>query len=101
MNSYLLAMQGAAVTIRDVTFLKFFIPVVTLIGVPIFFYFGFKGIIKRETLMLLSRRVQRSPTAGFSIHVTGTWAQILGVIYLIMGLGLACILLPVIYYLFF
>lgn len=103
MDSYLSAMQGGAATIHDVAFLRFFIPIITVISVPLLCYFGIKGITKRETIMLLGRRGRSFSLggSGFQQKITGTWALVLGIIYLITTVGLLLILLPVSYYLLF
>ena len=67
-------------------FMRVFIPLITVVGVGVLGYFGYRGVAKRET-RLLSRR-------GGGTRVTGVSALILGAIYLVSAAVLTAVLMP-------
>lgn len=66
-------------------FMRIFIPLIFVVGVGVFGYFGVRGVAKRDT-RLLSRR------GGW--RVTGGWAVLVGVLYLVLAVLLTGVLLP-------
>ncbi len=66
------------------TFLQFLLPALTIIGSALFFYFGYKGIVKRETISLY--RFKGRSVAQSAGTFTGFSAVIVGILYIITGI---------------
>jgi len=65
-----------------------FIPFLIIIGVFIFFYYGYRGVVKKKTISLYKHRGFSASESQelFGSTITGTTAVIFGIIYILMGL---------------
>jgi len=74
--------HSVANTLNDAGFLKVLFPVLAVVGPGVVFYFGYLGVVKRRTLALAR---MRGTSAGGGGWVTGGWAIMFGVIYLLIA----------------
>lgn len=93
-NFFKLAANG----IKDIEFLKYFFPIIAVIGSVTFLYYGYKGIFFKSTIYLYKAR-------GFkfsdTLYATSVEAIILGVTYIIIGISLLFFLGGISYYIWF
>jgi len=80
---------------EDTPFMKFFFPFIFVAGCSVFFYYGYKGIVKKKTISLfkargLSARESHELVGGAGI--TGIMAVFSGILYILMGILLLIVL---------
>ncbi len=98
MDTYTKLLSGAADTMYDIQIFRILIPVLAITGVGLFFYFGMKGVIKKNTISLYRPRYDTVTQAQGKI--TGSLAVVIGVIYLLIGLVCFFLLGGISYFLF-
>ncbi|MFA5994838.1 MAG: hypothetical protein WCW27_04575 [Patescibacteria group bacterium] len=105
MDNYLKMLYLAAQPLRTTPFMRFGLPLLSVLVILALGYFGLKGMIKRKTIWLLRPTGQmrtvmsaQQITGGMG-EVNGIEAVIIGIIYIIMTIFLFCILVPLSYYL--
>jgi hypothetical protein len=90
LSNYSTIIHSVADTLNQAGFLRVLFPILTITGPALFGYFGYTGVVRKRTL-LLGR--ERSGAGGG--WVTGGWAVVLGVIYLVIGLLMLTVMGPV------
>lgn len=105
MEQYLSVFQLTAANLRPIAFMHYGIPLMSLVGIGCVMFFGLRGIFKRKTLWLgrlpaKMRTVASSSTVSQTAgQPSGVLAVVLGICYIVVGLALSIILLPLSYYL--
>lgn len=99
MEKYLKTLE-LVVPALEGTFLVFFIPLVTLLGCGALFYYGFNGIVLRETISLFSFK-RHGVGSRSAIRYEGNTALFFGVFYVVIGVFLAIYLGTLSYMLLF
>ena len=106
MIQFLQLTKKIASLVSSISFFRFGLPVIAVICAVFFFYFGIKGVVKRETVLLMDMRnmavgaISLSDQTSYG-QVQGVTAIILGIFYLIVGTALTFFLLPICYYIWF
>jgi len=85
-------MKSAARVFDDLPFMRMFLPLISVVGIVLFVGFGLMGIFKKKTLFL-ARLIGGEVIKG-GWWIEGTWAIVLGVLYLITGIIMLVILGP-------
>ena len=87
---------------EEVTFLKYFFPIITILGGATLLYYGFKGVVYKSTINLSKiKGLTFSESAQLFGEIKGGLAVYFGIIYIIMGLFLSIILGGISYYTWF
>ncbi len=89
---------------EDTPFLKFFFPFIFVVGCSVFFYYGYKGIVKKKTISLFKARgfsARESHELGGGSGITGNMAVFFGILYILLGILLLIVLGPSSYYTIF
>jgi len=72
-------------------FIKYGFPIMMMLGCGVLFYYGYKGIVKKETVNLTKFRgfsVRESQELTGGSKITGNSAMVSGIMYIIMGIFL-------------
>jgi len=93
-EKYIKFSQTIASLNEDTPFLKIFFPIILVLGCSVFFYFGYKGIVKKKTISLFKMRgfSARESQELFGGGITGNMAMFFGILYLLMGILLLIVL---------
>ena len=87
-DKYIALSKSLALINQETPFFRFFIPFITLIGCSVFFYYGYRGIVKKKTISLYKYRglSARESQELLGNAITGTSAVVFGIIYILLGL---------------
>lgn len=84
----------SAVPLRGIAFFRYGIPLITLAGLIIALVYGWKGVIRRTTLLFLPASAFGNATGAIFLPVTGAMAVVLGLLYWVIALLFLLVLLP-------
>ncbi len=82
---------------QEISSFESYIPLITIVGSFVFFYYGYRGIVKKKTISLYkhSELSARESHELFGSTITGTSAVIFGIIYTLFGLLLLFVTLKI------
>ena len=107
MNKYLSLWHSAAQSLEGVAFFKIGLPIITVAGVITFTYFGIRGIITKQTILLFPFRelygtlITPAELVRLWGPITGIAAVLTGIFYIIVALLIGAILGPLSFYILF
>jgi len=91
---YIESLKKSAQVFDDLTFMRFFLPIIIIIGLINFLVLGLMGIIKRKTYVMIKPSDFDNLTGRIIFKVQGAEAIVWGVLYLFLFAIIALLGLP-------